>query len=207
MVELHTDLVRRWRPGWPVEGVWQRATSGRLAGAEARLIALPDALVHLALHARHNLFARLSYLADAALLARRLTPAERAALPALAAAAGARAPLAHLLEVAGRLFGLEDLPRVGAPPGARWMGRRIAGWKSLGAGGDRAGPLVRAAELLLMDSPADAAALGRLLVLPPPAFVEGLYGSEGTPAVRYRRRLRERLSQVGRDLARVTRRR
>ncbi|MGH2537750.1 MAG: nucleotidyltransferase family protein, partial [Candidatus Promineifilaceae bacterium] len=106
MVELHLDPARRFKPGWDVAGVWSRASRARLGAVETWLMSDADALVTVALHARHNLFDRLTYFLDAAVLltALRKRPKELARARELAAEAGVAAALDHLLARTHALF-------------------------------------------------------------------------------------------------------
>ncbi|MCI0396934.1 MAG: nucleotidyltransferase family protein [Chloroflexi bacterium] len=205
MIEIHTDLVRRIRPGWDVEQIWQRARPGQIAGLETWLMAGEDALVYTALHARHNLYNRLSFMIDAALLARAI--ADPDLLRQLAGEAGARCALAHILDVAARLFELAGLPQPATPPAQRWLARRTAGWHSLTPGRKalRQGPVPRLIELLLVDSVADTLRLAGRLLVPPPEFVRQNYATDGGRALGYGRRLWQRAGLTARQVVRLIR--
>ncbi len=205
LVEIHTDLIRRARPGWRLDDIWRRARQDRLAGAEVWLLAEPDALILLALHARHHLFHRWLAFLDAAWLWRSLSPEAWQSLPALARDAGALTSLAYLQRQGAWFLGLVGIggqpwdralthPRI---PATRWrlgLTGRLAGWRGLEpAHRPRSGPVARLLELLLMDSWGDTVRLARRLLVPPPDFV-----SQGQPsgrpelARRYLRRLGRR---------------
>jgi hypothetical protein len=210
-VEIHTDLVRRGRPGWPVEEIRRRATPGEIAGVPCLLLAPADALLATALHARHNLYNRLSFFLDAALLARQLEGhlGPGGEVEALAREAGSRVALSHLLEVAGRLFGA---PLPGPPSAAPWRARlaaRVGGWRELAppAEGLRQGPLPRLIELALMDSWADTVAMAWRLLFPPADFVRAGYSGHGSAAGGYGRRIYRRARLAAAQLAHLRRQR
>jgi hypothetical protein len=218
MVELHTDLLRRARPGWDIDQIWQRAQRGTLAGEETWLMSDEDALIYTALHARHNLYNRLSFMVDGALLARRLgldrQPPDRDTLQRLAELAdeaGARCALVHLLETAKRLLELYLAPAGDCSLPRHWLAARTAGWQTLSPGRSslRQGPLPKFIELLMMDSVGDSLKLVRRLVAPSPEFVAATYSQEDGrgPAIGYGRRLWRRVWLAGGQILKAVRNR
>jgi hypothetical protein len=191
-VEIHTDLIRRARPGWNLDEIWSRAQPGRIAGQDTLLLSTADALIYTALHARHNLFNRLSFFVDAALLARQLAETqgnsgelrgtkERLDLALLARQAGAQTALYHLLSTSQSLFSLPPSPNPLIPTTSSWLSQRIAGWQTLTPPQSnlRQGPIPHLLELLLMDSWADSLHMAGRILFPPADFVQEGYGSAG----------------------------
>jgi hypothetical protein len=185
VVEIHHDLLRRaGDEQWPLVGIWKRVQPARVAGVESEILDDADALVHTLLHARHNLFHRLSTLVDGILLLARLAEAERLAEGVKRVeAAGGRMPLAYLCHESRRLFGREPsvaalLARGELPAGPRRPLPTLR-WNSLHPNTRPAhnGPIARLREMLLLDSPGAALALGRRLLFPPASFVDAGYGS------------------------------
>ena len=209
MIEIHTDLVRRARPGWDIDQIWQRAERGQIAGQETWLMSPHDALIYTALHARHNLYNRLSFFVDAALLALKFPPDEenRRQLASLAAEAGGQAALAHLLAIGSLLFELPALPQIPRNGRQRWLAHKTAGWQSLQPGRSslKQGPLPKLLELLLMDSLGDSLRLAGRLIAPPSEFVSQGYGHEESKTAGYGKRLRQRLGLAAGQFVKVLR--
>jgi hypothetical protein len=209
MFEIHVDLVRRSRPGWDVDGIWRRAIQGRLGGLETWLMTWADALVNTALHARHNLYNRLSYFLDAALLARKLTEKGGTSpqLNELACKAGASCALAHVLRTAERMLTIDNLPEVPCPPTRRWLARRTVGWQSLAPSRNslRQGALPKILEVSLMDSMGDSLRLARRLAVPPADFMMEMPDSDKGLTANYGRRFWKRISIAAQQLIQVFR--
>ncbi len=206
-VELHTALTRYHPPEWSTARVWERAQPGQLEGQSVWLLAAEDALALAALHARHHLFSRLTFVLDVVLLAQ-VVPDSHLALQR-AAEAGAASALAHLLEVATH-WGLWD-GWSGASTSriARYMARRLAagGGLSLAPAGLQHGALPKALELLLLDTWRDRWRLGRELLWPQASFVAAGYDGEGGQLGGYGRRLWGRSQLAARQLAALLKRR
>ncbi len=155
MVEIHIDLIRRAGQGWGINEIWNRSRTGMLGEVKTRLLSNEDALIFSVLHARHNLFNRLSFMLDSVLLAAALDSAGRseANVSELAKDAGAICALDYTITRAGRLFALENLPEFGCSTVRLWMANRIVSWNSLAPKNAtlKHGPLPRILELLLMD--------------------------------------------------------
>lgn len=191
-VELHSDLVRRSRLGWPLAAVWERTTAGTLVGAPCRRLQPVDLLVHTALHARHHLFDRPTFLLDAALLLPHCDPAE---LSAQIEAAGARCAAAHLWEGL-RIWGFPGVrPPKACPAGRRRAARRVRPWETFAPpdGRRRVGAAAHLIELGLTDSWGDGARLAWALLRPSAEFTRAGYGSPG-------RRLLDRLLSLARQV-------
>ncbi|MBP7998348.1 MAG: nucleotidyltransferase family protein [Chloroflexi bacterium] len=200
VVELHTDLIRRAGPGWGVAEIWQRANRGRIAGIETTLISEVDALIHTALHARHNRYKRLSFFLDAHLqLSHLQAPQQRELLLMLAREAGAQVALAYLGQVGHRLWNAAAWP----VSVTGWRGRmteRLAQWHTfdqpLRSTGE--GPLPNVLELLLMDRWSDSLRLAYRLLFPPPQFLADYYG--GDKPFNYGKRFFLRTRRITRQL-------
>ncbi len=207
MVEMHVDLVRRARPGWDIEGIWERSRKERLDSVEAILLSTGDALIFNALHARHNLYNRLSYLIDSALLGIRLFSEESSydQIANIAKNAGAVCALDYTLTTASRLFGLEAFPTIGCGRTGMWTAGRVAGWNSVvpSRNAIHHGPLSRLMELLLMDSLYDATSMVWKLIAPPRTFVAASSGNRQPSVADYASRVWKRLGQAAKQLGRI----
>jgi hypothetical protein len=207
MVEMHIDLVRRASPGWDIEGIWERSRKERLDSVEAILLSTSDALIFNALHARHNLYNRLSYMIDSALLGIRLLSEGSSydQIANIAEDAGAVCALDHTLTSASRLFGLEAFPTIGCGRTGVWTAGRVAGWNSVvpSRSAIHQGPLSRLMELLLMDSLYDATSMVWKLIAPPRAFVAASSGNRQASVANYASRVWQRLRQAAKQLGRV----
>lgn len=200
VVELHTDLIRRARPGWDVAEIWARAERGRLAGVETWLINEQDALIHTALHARHSLYRRLTFFLDAHLqMAQLQTNGQVEEVITLAEAAGARVALAYLLQVGEKLWegAAASLP---APHWRLQLTHRLASWDTLERRPNppSEGPLPNLIELLLMDTWSHSLRMAYRLLFPPPQFLAQFYGSEQKHT--YGRRFLTRTHRLARQL-------
>ncbi|MCO5186202.1 MAG: nucleotidyltransferase family protein [Anaerolineae bacterium] len=178
-IEIHTDVVRRFRPGWNSAELWQRATALSLQGQNICVLACEDALIHAALHARHTRFSRINAFTDAALLVK--SGIDRAMLMSLSQDAGAANALDFLLRTAAALQLMPELPTV---PTSRFQQRitgSIADWNTLTPhpASHQIGPIPKLIELLLVDSWRDSASLLRALLMPPQPFMRNTpqYGS------------------------------
>lgn len=191
-VELHTGLVRYHPPAWSAAQVWERAQLGQLAEQPVWLLAPEDALALAALHARHHLFSRLTFVVDVALLAQRL-PDRRLAWQR-SREAGAASALAHLLEVAAAWGLAEDWSDAPTSPLARYTARRLAAGDGLRLtpAGLHHGVLPKLLELLLLDTWRERGRLGRALLWPQAAFVAAGYEQEEGQRGGYGRRLWQR---------------
>lgn len=209
MVEIHTDLIRRARSGWGIDGIWQRAKKGELDGIDTWLMADEDALLYTALHARHSLYGRLSYFLDGILLAHKISTDEANVrqLVARAKAAGGTAALAHILATAGRLFDVEPLPQLHRTRTQKWLANKVGGWYTLQPGRPvlEKGPLAKILELFLMDSVGDSLHLASRLIAPPPEFVSQGYGDGENKKAGYGKRLLQRLGLAAGQLVKVVR--
>jgi hypothetical protein len=210
MIEIHTDLVRRARPGWDIEAIWHRAIRGEIDGQETWLMANEDALIHTALHARHNLYDRLSYFLDGILLALNI-PLDEANSQQLAVQtkeAGGTAALAHILATGSRLFDLE-VPQLPRSKSHKWLANKVGGWQTLQPASSalQKGPLPKLVELLLVDSLGDSLRLAGRLIAPPPEFVSQGYGGGENKTASYGKRLIQRLSLAADQLVKVVRNR
>jgi hypothetical protein len=209
MIEIHTDLIRRARSGWNIDQIWQRAKRGQIAGQETWLMAPPDALLYTALHARHNLYNRLSFFVDAVLLAHTFSPdeANQRELVVLAKEAGGQAALAHLLTTGSHLFELPTFPQIPRNGRQKWLADKMAGWQSLQPGRTslKQGPLPKLLELLLMDSLGDSLRLAGRLIAPPVEFVSQGYGYKDSQTAGYGKRLRQRVGLAAGQLVKVLR--
>ncbi|MFZ0548968.1 MAG: nucleotidyltransferase family protein [Candidatus Promineifilaceae bacterium] len=212
MIEIHTDLIRRTRPGWNVEGIWDRARQAKIDGMETWLMSNEDALIYTALHARHNLYNRLSYFLDATLLALKIPSDEggRKRLVVQAREAGGTAALAHILATGSRLFGVETLPLIPRSRTQRWLANKIGGWQTTLQSTSTSlekGPLGKLMELPLMDSMGDSLHLAGRLIAPPPEFVSQGYGDGDNKKAGYGKRLFQRLTLAAGQLVKVVRNR
>jgi hypothetical protein len=211
MVEIHTDLVRRAGSGWDIEGIWQRANKATLDGLDTWLMSDEDALIYTALHARHNLYNRLSYFLDGLLLARKIPPgsANQQQLAVRAREAGGQAALAHILATGSNLFALEpeSIPQLSRPTSAKWLANKTGGWQSLQPGRSalKQGPLTKLIELLLMDSLGDSLRLAGRLIIPESEFVSEGYGDGENKTASYGKRLWQRLNLAAGQLLKVVR--
>lgn len=211
MIEVHTDLFRRARAGWNIDGIWQRAKMGRLDGVETWLMSNEDALIYTALHARHNLYERLSYFLDGILLARKIptdgSNGER--LTQRAREAGGTAALAHILAVGSRLFEVDPVPPAARSRTQKWLANKVNGWQSLEPANTalQKGPLPKLVELALMDSISDSLRLAGRLIAPPPDFVSQGYGNGENKTTGYGKRLIQRISLAAGQLVKVVKKR
>jgi hypothetical protein len=185
VVEIHHDLLRRaGDEQWPLAEIWQRIRPAQVAGVESEILDDVDALVHTLLHARHSLFHRLSTLVDGLLLLGRLADAGRLTEAVdRVEAAGGRIPLAYLCSESSRLFegepAVEALLARGELPAGPRRPLSALRWNSLhpNTRPPHDGPIARLRELLLLDTPGAALALGRRLLFPPASFVDAGYGT------------------------------
>jgi hypothetical protein len=193
-IELHVDLIRRaGHERWPLDAVWQRAVPVTIGGSRCQTPAAADALIHTALHARHHLFEKAGFLLDSALLLPRIDDWD--ALAALAAAAGATAPLAHLIAVATRLGLLVDAPAISARRLPRVAARRLRNWDDLTPlrPALRSGALPKLLELLLMDDGRARRQMAWALIAPRGTLVQTGYSN---PADRLWRRSKMAVKQL-----------
>jgi hypothetical protein len=211
MIEIHTDLIRRARPGWDIEGIWQRARKTEMDGLETWLMADEDALIYTALHARHNLYNRLSYFLDGILLALKMPPDEAniRQLASRAKEAGGTAALAHILATGSRLFDVEAVPHIPRSGVQKWLANKTGGWQTLQPARPalQQGPLPKLMELCLMDSWGDSLRLASRLIAPPPEFVSQGYGSAENKTAGYGKRLLQRFGLAAGQLVKVVRNR
>lgn len=207
MVELHFDLIRRSRRGWDVQGIWDRSIEALLGGVNTKFLSPIDSLITTALHARHNLYHRLSALVDIALQLSEgsILEQDQAALSNLISGAGASCALAYSTQSANRLFDL-DLVQLGRCGRSQsWFSYRIGGWKNLApkSASFKQGPLPRVMEAFLMDSLKDSLALLGKLALPPRSFVAPK--SDTIPMRSYASRLVQRVNQFAAQTRRLLR--
>ncbi len=211
MIEIHTDLIRRAGPGWPVQEIWQRARKATIDGLETWLMSDEDALIYTALHARHNLYNRLSYFLDGILLALKIPSdgPKQQQLVAQAKEAGSKAALAHILATGSHLFDVRNLPQVPRTTLERRLANKTADWQTLQPGRSalKQGPLTKLIELLLMDSVGDSFRLASRLILPAPEFVSEGYGNGENKTASYGKRLWQRLGLAANQLVKVVRNR
>lgn len=209
MIEIHTDLIRRARPGWDIEGIWQRARQTDMDGIETWLMSSEDALLYTALHARHNLYGRLSYFLDGILLALKIPPDEVQQLARQAKEAGGTAALAHILATGSRLFDIETIPTIPRSRAQKWLANKTGGWQTLQPGRPalQKGPLAKLMELCLMDSVADSLRLAGRLIAPPPEFVNQGYGDGENKTAGYGKRLLQRFGLAAGQLVKVVKNR
>ena len=189
-IELHTDVARRYNPHqWPVEAIWQRAQPAQLAGVGCWQLGLSDALVVTALHARHNLFCRLTYFTDAALLWEKMTEEEKELFGRSLAAAKAEVAFAHLQQI-GRHWGLfaTTLPLKHRPIG-RYCAHAIAPWTTIPPQKRpvEGGALPKLWEVTLHDSWANRWGAMKRLIFPSAEFIQQAYK---TPLARWQERTR-----------------
>ncbi|MFN2189438.1 MAG: nucleotidyltransferase family protein [Candidatus Promineifilaceae bacterium] len=200
LVEIHIDLIRRSQSGWSVEDVWSRSYIGQLRESTARLLSPSDRIVLAALHARHNLYQRLSAFLDITLICIEAMQKENFSveLASRARQAGACCALAYSLRTAGDLFSIVELPLITCSRSKMQNAQRIGGWDSLESKSlaVKVGPLSRAREMLLMDSLNDSLALGTRLVFPSRSFVDSSAQEESSALWHYARRLGSRLEQA-----------
>lgn len=193
-IEIHTDVVRRFRPGWPSAELWQRATAISIQGQSVYVLAREDALIHTALHARHTLFSRINALTDTALLMRTVIDSEL--LTHLVQDAGALTALYALQHTASMLQLMPALPTMPVSRTRHRVTQRIADWRTLAPrpASQQVGPLPKLMELLLVDSWKDSVALAHTLLAPPETFIRNApqYGSPS------RRRYVKRIATRGR---------
>ena len=204
LVEIHFDLIRRSKPGWEIEGIWERSENAMLGPCKTRLLSAEDTLIASVLHARHNLYHRLCGFIDFALQVWEKQPSNNGEFKRMVGDAGAEFALNYQAEMAARLLGLE-LWSFGHVAGARyWIADRIGGWNSLAAKRSslKQGPLPRSLEMLLMDSFGDAISLGRSLLAPPPSLFDA-ETTEEVPTSHYIRRLGRRLIRLIGQLRRL----
>jgi hypothetical protein len=186
LVELHHALTRHAGGAWSLSAVEERARPFAIGDQAVATLSDVDALILTALHARHNLFAKLSYVLDGVLLAQRI-----AAWPTVqrrAQEAEATVALGHLLFL-GRRLGLYQGE---GTVGGGWFGRknaaRVQQWHTLSppSAATQRGIRPRLAELTMMDSTGAALRLAYQSVWPGQAF---LNATAQTPIERLRRRL------------------
>jgi hypothetical protein len=211
MIEVHTDLFRRARKGWDIDAIWRRAGKGTIDGLETWLMSNEDALIYTALHARHNLYERLSYFLDGILLAQK-TPADGSNAASVAIRAkevGGTAALAHILAVGSRLFEVAPVQPPARSRTQKWLANKVNVWQTLQPAGAalQKGPLPKLIELALMDSMGDSLRLAGRLIAPPPEFVSQSYGNGENKTTGYGKRLIQRLSLAAGQLVKVVRER
>jgi hypothetical protein len=209
MVEIHFDLVRRSNQGWGIDEIWDRSETGNLDSKPTRLLSTEDNLINTALHARHNLYQRLSSFLDIALLAN-TGGDERdfsTKLSRLAKDAGAICALEYCLEMSGRLLDIETLPDLECSASRRRIAYQVGGWNSLApkSASLKQGPLPRITELFLMDSLRDSLSLAARLVAPPRSFIDSDGEGERTPLYRYALRFSSRLRQAVKQFVQMIR--
>lgn len=177
-IELHTDLIRRYTKGrWTIAAIWERAQQGSLAGVTCWHLDPIDALVYTALHARHHLFEKATFLLDTVLLTQQVD--DVTSLQTRAREAGAVNAIAHILYIAEQFQLADDLPEVSAPRWRQAVARRVRSWSSLELlpATLQAGALPKVVEIMLLDSWGDSLRLARALALPDADFVQAGYGS------------------------------
>lgn len=209
MVEIHLDLIRRAGQGWGINEIWNRSKTGVLGEVTTRLLSNEDALIFSALHARHNLFNRLSFMLDNVLLAYTLDLADQsqASISVLAEDAGAICALEYTIKRAGRLFSIENLPEFGCNTTRLWIANRIVSWNSLAPNNAtlKQGPLPRILELLLMDSARDSMSMAARLAAPPRTFIAAESDDRRGTIRSYFNRLHLRTKQAFRQLSQIVR--
>ncbi len=207
MVEIHVDLIRRAGQGWGINEIWNRSRTGILGEVTTRLLSNEDALIFTALHARHNLFNRLSFLLDSVLLASILDPAgqSNASVTALAKDAGAICALEYTFKRAGGLFSIENLPEFECNTTKLWIANRIVSWNSLTPMNATLehGPLPRVLELLLMDSPRSSMSMAARLAAPPRTFIAPESDDQRGTLRQYVNRFFQRTRQAFRQLGQL----
>lgn len=195
-VELHTDLIRRYGGmGWSLNEVVARSETADWAGFSTRMLAPVDMLIHTALHARHHLFAKPSFVIDAALIGQGLGAGEWGLVDEVARDAGARWALTALLELAVEWGLLEEAVDVIAQN--QWFGKtkaRLGGrpWEAL-PNYLSGGALPTLAECQYMDDWGEAWRYFGEAVKPSDSFLEGGYGSNWE---RMRRRVRATVRRI-----------
>lgn len=209
MVEIHVDLVRWSRKEWGIDEIWDRSESGKLESKSSRLLSTEDNLINTALHARHNLYRRLSSFLDIALLVN-IGEDERdfsEKLSRLAKDAGASCALGYCLDMAGRLLNIEKLPNIECTGPRRWIAYQVGDWNSLApkSASLKQGPLPRITELFLMDSLRDSLSLAARLAAPPRSFIESDGEHERTPLFGYVHRFGSRLKQAVKQIGQMIR--
>jgi hypothetical protein len=170
-VEIHTDVVRRFRAGWPSPDLWSRAQLVTIEGEVVRTLGTEDALIHTALHARHTRFGRITTLIDSALLLRQSF--DPSLLQQLSVIAGATTALSVLFDLIITLQLAETVPSIPHSRMRRRMAHTIVGLHDLQprSAMRQIGPWPKLFELFLVDSWGDSLALGRKLIAPPEAFL------------------------------------
>jgi hypothetical protein len=200
MVEIHFDLIRRSSKGWSVDEIWDRSETDEIDEQTARLLSIEDNLIMTALHARHNLYQRLSSFIDLALVANvgRNKKGFSLELSRLAKDAGARCALGYSFDMASRLFEIETLPDIDCSASRQRIAYQVGGWKSLAPkhASLKQGPLPRITELILMDSLRDSLSLASRLIAPPRSFIDPEGSDARTPLFRYVHRFGSRAKQA-----------
>jgi len=206
MIEIHVDLIRRSNERWNINGIWSRSRTAYLGDVSTLLLSSEDSLITSVLHARHNLYNRLSYFIDCALLARAMATDGQVTtrLSKLTREAGASSALGYVLSTASRLFGLEDMPGIDHGKVRYWPAKQIASWNSLDPKNAtlRQGPLSKLMELFLMDSLRDSLSLAARLIAPPHSFIAE-NSNERVPLMRYANRLSRRIRHAIRQFGQL----
>lgn len=188
-IELHSDVMRRFgHEDWSLTDIWSRVERKTIQGQAVELLSADDALIHIALHARHHLFEKPTFLLDTAMLLRQkeLGSSEEpssyqwAQLIRKMTAAGALVPFAHLVNLLVLHQLIAPLPSL---PVAGWrltIARRVHRWEGFDPRSQRLryGTLPKLIELLLMDSFEHSAIGARTLLWPDAEFVGEKYGSQ-----------------------------
>ncbi len=195
-IELHSDLVRRFgRKNWSLTDIWARTERHTIHGQSVELLTTNDALIHTALHARHHLFEKPTFLLDTALLLKQVNSDQWQRLIEQTKAAGALLPFAHTINLLVKHQLIEPRPAIAI---GRWqlaIANRVHGWHDFSPRREtlRGGALPKLIELSLMDSLADSWAMARTLLAPDEEFISGTYRSRWG-------RLSTRLGLLGKQL-------
>lgn len=190
-IELHTDLTRRYgHEDWPLDGVLTRLQSAEIQGQTVEILSDEDALIHTAIHARHHLFEKATFLLDSALLIARggydVGRVRRA---------GALLPFAYIVEILHDHNMIDPASTVPIDDWRLTVARQVGAWETFAPLAEplRSGALPKLVELGLMDSLGDALTVGRALLLPDDAFVADKYDSR-------LQRLTARIGLAGRQI-------
>ncbi len=189
-IELHSDVMRRYgHENWLLADIWERVETHDIQGQSVELLSINDALIHTALHARHHLFEKPTFLLDTAMLLKTILPGPSSSgrsdqawqkLMQALQDAGALVPFAHTLNllVKQRLFA--PISPIPVNRGRLAIARRIHSWEGFAPRPQqlRYGVLPKLLEVCLMDSLRDSGTMLRTLLVPDDAFVGGKYGSQ-----------------------------
>jgi hypothetical protein len=187
-IELHSDVMRRYgHEDWSLNAIWARLETHTILGQSVELLSIHDALIHTALHARHHLFEKPTFLLDTAMLLKAqsadLSESARQtswnSLIAAMRAAGALVPFAHTLALLVQHRLIEPLPPIPVRPERLTIARWVHHWDGFEPRSQqlRYGVLPKLIELALMDSFGHCGSMLRTLLAPDEAFVGENYGS------------------------------